>query len=381
MFWHNYRYRIKCIIKDKQMMFWTLLFPIILATLFNLAFSNLSNADNFSAVNIAIVKDGKYENNKEFIDIINNVSEGKTDDPLFNIKYTSESNAKDLLSNNKIAGYIYFDKDINLAVKDSGINQTIIKSFIDQYKQTESTIKTIIKKNPEIVQNGGIENITKSEDYIKEVSISRTKVDETVNYFYTLIAMSCMYGGFLSLKEVSDLQGNQSAKGARICIVPVNKLKIFMASMAATTTVQVFNLAVLFMYLSLILKIGFSNQLGYILLASFVGTITGVTFGTCLGAILKKKEGIKVGILIGATMTMSFLSGMMYDKMKYIVNSKIPVLSYINPVNLIADSFYSLYYYDTTTKFFTNIGILCILSIIFSTITYLAIRRQKYASL
>ena len=134
-------------------------------------------------------------------------------------------------------------------------------------------------------------------------------------------------------------------------------------------------------YLSFVLKIGFSNQLGYILLASFVGTITGVTFGTCLGVILKKKQGIKVGILIGFTMTMSFLAGMMYDKMKYIINSKIPILGYINPVNLIADAFYSLYYYDTTTKFFINIGILCILSIIFSTITYLAIRRQKYASL
>lgn len=115
-----------------------------------------------------------------------------------------------------------------------------------------------------------------------------------------------MYGGFLSLREVSELQGNQSTKGARISIVPVNKLKIFMASMAATITVQVLNLAVLFIYLSFVLKIGFSNQLGYILLASFVGTITGVTFGTCLGAILKKKQGIKVGILIGFTMTMSF---------------------------------------------------------------------------
>lgn len=381
MFWHNYKYRIKCIVKDKQMMFWTLLFPIILATLFNLAFSNLSSADDFSIVNIAIVKNDGYEKNKEFIDVINSISEGESDDPVFNIKYTSESYAKDLLSNNKIEGYIYFDKDINLVVKDSGINQTIIKSFIDEYKQTESTIKTIVKKNHEIIHDGGIENITKSEDYIKEVSISKTKVDEKINYFYTLIAMACMYGGFLSLKEVSDLQGNQSAKGARISIVPVNKLKIFMASMVATTTVQVFNLAVLFIYLSFVLKIGFSNQLGYILLASFVGTITGVTFGTCLGVILKKKQGIKVGILIGFTMTMSFLAGMMYDKMKYIINSKIPILGYINPVNLIADAFYSLYYYDTTTKFFINIGILCILSIIFSTITYLAIRRQKYASL
>ena len=88
-----------------------------------------------------------------------------------------------------------------------------------------------------------------------------------------------------------------------------------------------------------------------------------------------------MGILVGFTMTMSFLSGMMYDKMKYIVDTKVPLLGYINPVNLIADSFYSLYFYDTLTKYFINIGILCVLSLIFSGITYLVLRGQKYASL
>ena len=80
-------------------------------------------------------------------------------------------------------------------------------------------------------------------------------------------------------------------------------------------------------------------------------------------------------------MMMSYLAGMMNDKIKYIVSSKMPILSYINPVNLIADSFYSMYYYDTTTKLFINLSILCLLSIIFSVITYLVLRRQKYASL
>ena len=103
--------------------------------------------------------------------------------------------------------------------------------------------------------------------------------------------------------------------------------------------------------------------------------------GTFIGIIVKKNEGVKVGILIGSTMTMSFLSGMMYDKMKYIVANKLPILAYINPVNLIADSFYSLYFYDTPPKFFINIGILCILSVIFSSITYFVLRGQKYASL
>lgn len=380
MFFHSYKYRVKCIIRDKNMMFWTLLFPILLATLFNLSLSNLSSAEDFSAVNIAIVKN-KEGDNKEFIDVVNSVSVGESNDPLFNIKYTSEVKAKDLLDNNKIDGYLYLDKGIDIVVKDSGINQTIIKSFVDEYKQTESTIKRIIKENPMAIQSIGVDNLFKKTDYIKEVAISKTSINESINYFYTLIAMACLYGGFLGLKEISQIQANQSPQGARVSVATTHKLKVFMSSMAAATTVQLFDIAVLMAYLSFVLKVSFSNQIGYILLACVVGTITGVSFGTCLGVALKKSEGVKVGILVGVTMTMSFLSGMMYDKMKYIVNSKMPILSYINPVNLIADSFYSLYYYDTATKYFINIGLLCILSIVCSGITYLVLRGQKYASL
>lgn len=381
MFYHNYKYRIKCIVRDRQMMFWTLLFPIVLATLFNLALRNLSSAEDFSIINIAIVKDEKYKENKEFLEVIKSVSDNKSDDDLFHIEYTSKDKAKERLDDNAIEGYIFFDKDINVVVKKSGINQTIIKSFVDEYKQTSSTIKTILQKNPQAISSKDFSNIFERTNYIKEVAIGRDSPDISVNYFYALIAMACLYGGFFGLKEIASIQANQSFQGARTSVAPAHKLKIATSSIAAATIVQLFNIGALIAYISLSLNVSFSNQLGYIILICIVGTITGVTFGTCIGAILKKKEGIKIGIVVGSTMMMSYLAGMMNDKIKYIVSSKMPILSYINPVNLIADSFYSMYYYDTTTKLFINLSILCLLSIIFSVITYLVLRRQKYASL
>lgn len=381
MFFHNYKYRIKCIVKDKETMFWTLLFPIILATLFNLAFSNLSSAEDFSSINIAVVKDSEYEKNLDFVEAIKSVSSGEGDNDLFEVQYTSKDEAKELLDDNKVDGFIYFDDDIRIVVKKSGINQTILKSFVDEFKQTSIAIKTVIEKKPEIINKGNLRRFIERKNYIKDIPISKSNPDTTVNYFYTLIAMACFYGSFLGIKEVSAIQGNQSPQGARINIAPTNKLKVFIASMAAATTVQLFDIGILIVYLALIIKVSFGNQLGYIVLTSVIGTIAGVTFGTCIGAIVKKSEGFKVGILIGITMTMSFLSGMMNDKIKYIINTNIPILGYVNPVNLIADSFYSLYYYDSLTRFFINLSILCVFSIIFSSITYLVLRRQKYASL
>ena len=70
MFLFNYRYRLKCIFKDRQMMFWTFLFPILLAILFNLAFSNLSSSDNFLKVNVAVVENAELDQNPAFTEAL-----------------------------------------------------------------------------------------------------------------------------------------------------------------------------------------------------------------------------------------------------------------------------------------------------------------------
>ena len=59
----------------------------------------------------------------------------------------------------------------------------------------------------------------------------------------------------------------------------------------------------------------------------------------------------------------------------------VPLISWINPANLISDAFYALYYYDTQTRFFTNIAIQLVMIVVISTIVVLRIRRQRYASL
>lgn len=380
MILHNYLYRLKCIVRDKTMMFWSMLFPILLATLFNMAFSNISSAEIFSKIKIGVVDNAEYGENTFFVNSLKSVSgEGERD--LFDVKYVSKDEGDKLLEDGKIEGYIYFDDGIKLVVKKSGMNQTVLKGFVDDYNQTLSTIKTIYGKNPSIDKSKLVSSISNRIDYLKEVPVSKSSPDSIVTYFYALIAMACLYGGFLGLKEVMAIQADMTAQGARVNMAPVHKLKLFASSMLAAATIQLIIIFILIAYLVLLLKINFGSQLGYILLTCIMGSITGVSFGTFIAVIVKKSEGVKIGVMIGVTMLMSFFSGMMYDKIKYIISTNIPILSYLNPVSLIADCFYSLYYYDTHTKFFIDIILLCGHNIIFGLVTYSVIRRQKYASL
>ncbi|MFY9177272.1 MAG: ABC transporter permease [Caldicoprobacterales bacterium] len=384
MFLHNYIYRLKCIIKDKEFLFWTLLFPIILATLFNFAFSNITEAEKFTRLNIAVVDNEEFRQNtalQRAIKAAANSSGDKDREGLFNIRYTSKEEGDKLLEDREIEGYIYLDNGIKLVVKESGLSQSIIKGFMDHFMQLSSTLETIIRKDPQSMERGILDKAEAAINYLKEVAPSKSSPDIVVNYFYNLIAMACMYGGFWGLKEVTVIQANLSSQGARINIAPIHKFKIFIVCVLAAVTVQLFEILLLLAYLALVLKISFGNQIGYIIFTCIVGTITGVTFGAFVASVVKKGEGVKIGILIGSSMTMSFLAGMMYDKMKYIISTKVPVIGYLNPANLITDCFYSLYYYGINTRFFINIGVLCVFIVFFSLCTYLILRRQKYASL
>ena len=379
MFWHIFKYRLKSTVRDVQTIFWTLAFPIILVSFFALAFSNLENISEYNMIKIGLVNTREYRNDTMFQSHIKSVSED--DNPLFAVTvYDSKEEAAAALSDKTISGYILEDDTLHLTIRSSGIDQTILKEFLDWYLQTVSSVNNIIAANPaSAAKISGIlsENIT----YIKDTDTNTNKPNDVLTYYYALIAMTCLYGAFMGSKEVTAVQANQSTQAARLNLAPVHKLKVFLSSLCAVTLIQYLSILLLVAYMGLVLKVDFGNQVGYILLASFAGCCAGVSFGAFVGAVTKKGEGIKTGIIISASMAMSFLSGLMVAQIKYIAVKNVPILAYINPANLVADAFYSLYYYNTYDRYFLNVGLLFAFAAVFYLIVYILMRGQQYESI
>ena len=380
MFKHIYLARLKCHTRDKTVLIWTLIFPIILATFFGIAFSNLYSGEIFNKIDVAIVDNEAYRNNQALRNALQSANNG--DSPMFNITVTQNEDAINLLDDSKVSAVIDASDDIKLIVKSEGMDQTIIKSFLDQFKQTSSAVTGIISNNPTVMNSGFIDKVADRQDFINNVPIAdNKKPDATLNFFYALIAMTCLYCSFLGLKEVNDIQANLSKQGARINLAPVNKIKQFIAGFAAALTVCFAELLVLLAYLTLVIKVDFGTQIPYVLLTCFVGAFVGICFGGMVGAMAKKSIGVNIAILIGISMILSFLSGLMAEGIIYLVRKNAPILAYINPAALITDSFYSLYYYSTHTRFFINISILSLIGLLFFGIMILLLRRHKYESI
>ncbi|VDN48834.1 ABC transporter permease [Petrocella atlantisensis] len=378
MFIHIFKYRFKSLIRNKSMIFWTMIFPLLLATFFSLAFSGLNDHERFNTINIGIIDDDNYQNDYAFQALIQSLSQDE--EPMFAAFLMKESEAKEKLVSSQIDGYIHVGSPMTLTVHQRGFNQSVIKLFLDQYSQTYSAVINIIEGDVTAV-HGLVNSLEEGTEYTKEFQLSKANPDNTLMYFYALIAMSCLYGSFFGLREVIDIQADQSAHAARVNLSPVHKLKAFIYSGASSVLIHTTELMILLAYLHFGLGIDFGHQYGFVLFTTFIGSVVGITMGALIGVVVKGGEGIKTAICIGVSMLGSFLGGMMYGDMKYIIDQNVPIIGRLNPVNVLADAFYALYYYDDYERYSMNILNLIIFILVFSMIAYTIIRREKYASI
>ncbi len=392
MFIHNFKYALKTLFRNKMLIFWTFAFPIILGTFFNMAFSNIENSEKLEVINIAIVNNKEFEENEIFKETFKTLSDEKNEDRLFNTKYVTEEKAKELLENDEISGYLILEEKPKIIVTTSGINETILKSVTEEIIQTSEIISNIaeseIKKeltaenyniDYEKIYNNIIENIQKEEAKIK--NISNSNLSYTMIEYYTLIAMTCLYGGILGMVAINQNLANMSNNGKRISVAPTSKGKVVFSSIIASYITQLVGLALLFVYTIFVLKVDYGTNLPLIILLGMVGSFAGLAMGLAVGTLLKANEGVKTGILISITMLGCFLSGMMGITMKYIIDKNVPIVNKLNPASMITDGFYSLYYYDTLDRYFFNIASLIIFAFIMISISIFSLRSQKFEKL
>lgn len=377
-----YLTRLKCLLKNRGNIFWTFLFPIVLSTLFYMAFSNLYSAEGFHSIDIALVENEDYHYMAELKDALYHATTSNQEEgtKLFIVKESKIEEAKTLLNENRITGYILPGENMQLMVKSSGLNQTIVKSFLESFSQTLNTIQTVGSVQPQSYP-ALIKDISNSRSYINETTLNNNPPDLTLNYYYALLAMASLFGCFWGLTEIINIQGNLSWKGARINIAPVHKMKLLFCNIIAALTIHFTGILVLLSYLTFVLKLNFGDDFWYIILTCLVASILGISLGTMVTSLSKKNENFKSSVLSAIVMLSSFLAGLMVVQMKYIVATNIPFLQYVNPAHIITDAFYSLYYYETLERFTLNITLMIGYTILFSVITYLAVRRKKYASL
>lgn len=237
---------------------------------------------------------------------------------MFNTKYVSEEEAKSLLENDEITGYLKVEEDNpKVIVATSGINETILKYVTEEILQTATISKSLVEneiqkevmsRNYNIDYEKIYKNVvgTVQNQEAKIEDISSSNLSYTMIEFYTLIAMTCLYGGILGMVAINQNLANMSSKGKRVAVAPTSKGKVIFSSLLAGYLTQLIGLALLFIYTVFLLKVDYGTNLPLIVLLGMVGSLAGLSMGLAIGTVIKANDNLKTGIVISVTMLRMF---------------------------------------------------------------------------
>ena len=436
----NFVYQLKMILREKSFIFWIVLFPIILTSIYSVGFQGIGDTD-IEAIKVGIEKDNRIYNILRDIDILELIE-------------IDPKNAGDKLENADIIGYI--NEDLSISVARNGIRQTILGNIVREIKQIiefytagrkidnsmESDFKLLVgleKDNSldyilreigvlelvyieeseanNLIARGEIVGFIKSDgspiieenavdgqilksimaeveatmeeigsialdvDYTKDGKTSMNKTSPMATVFYATIALASTYGCYPALEYVAIYNGNLSSVGIRLNTVPIKKYKFLIMGILVSLTINLASNMILLGYLKYILKEDIIYNLGASLGLIVIGNLYGIVYGMAIGSIKGLDYGKKNLLMILINLALAALSGMMSPDIKNLVEAKLPFVNKMNPLANITNGMirHNLLNFDTSLLIEILPTMLVIL--ILTGVAYMNLRGEQYDSL
>ena len=96
--WTTFKATVRTLLLTPSAVVWTLIFPIVLATVFNFMFEPMRSTGSVEAVEVAVVVDDAWENSP-FSQVVDTLSEA--DEPLLAVHpVATEQEARELIADN-----------------------------------------------------------------------------------------------------------------------------------------------------------------------------------------------------------------------------------------------------------------------------------------
>lgn len=349
--------RIKAMLADSTCMFWTFLFPFCFAVVFSIMIPH-SSYQNFKPIKVAVTNEGGQ--NYRLVQSLNAAKSSAGED-LFQVSICTEVIAQDKLQGGEITAYIKNEVPCELFTKGNDSSALIVKSFLNWYEQT-----------------GGKAVLNFQMEYTHEVAAT-PDFNRNAIYFLSLLGVAAFYALHLGVRAATDLEGNLSHTAERILMAPLPKKYFLVQNLLAALAVEMIKNSILLVWFVLTGKLDCVSMLHKFMLVLMVTSIVGLLHGMLIAVLVKTNYVTKQRICQGIALVYCLFAGMMFYKIRYNINVKMPILAVINPANMATDALYQLYFFNNEALYQRDLMILVIMMVILSVIAIFITRRKSYA--
>lgn len=383
----HFWYRIKITLREKTGIFWAIIFPIFLGMLFYFMFANIGKAEQFSHVKVGVIQKEKDASLESFLTLLKEM-EAEDGTKMFEVtEYQDETAAEKALEEEEVEGYVWMGEQLqkngqlHMTVAESNTRTTLLMTFLDQYEQNKALIEKMTEKDPNKVPALAESLFAAKDVSIREIPLKGEDKSPYTQYFYALIAMTCLIASMMGLKNGIGIQADLSALAARRNVAPSKKMSQVLIDFLASWFLYCI---LVFIVLAVVIfgyKQDFGNNAGLILLGGCVGSFNGLAAGMMIAVVAKGGRRAKEGLCVAFFMVSSFLSGLQWVDITYYIEKYCPIINRINPATLVVNAFKSIAVFGDMKQYTVNLLTLFGIGILFLGISIMKLRRTKYASI
>lgn len=457
--WTTFKATVRTLLLTPSAVVWTLIFPIVLATVFNFMFEPMRSTGSVEAVDVAVVADDAWEDSP-FSQVVDTLSEA--DEPLLAVHpVATEQEARELIAEGSVAGAYIVDAagnegnaeqsgsdeldavdaagpadaagaasdpdnaDAAGAASDSGtaagssdvststssagstgapriilapagsgtgsdasydVNRAILESVATSYLQSKALIEELATHDPVALSDPTtIENALGLSVSVREVSLTHAQPDSMVRFYYALLGMASIFAAQLAGESVWHLQPTSSAAGARRTVSSTSRMRLLIPTIGACWAVSTTFLAIAFGYICLTAHIDFSGREGLCLVGIAASSLLSCGIGALVGALPGRMgSDSRRGILTALTCLLSLFAGLYGEPTMELADTVahvFPAATWLNPVCLIRDLFYTVYYYDTLVPFSLRLAACAGIAAVLLAVSAACMRRSAHEHL
>lgn len=457
--WTTFKTTVRTLLLTPSAVVWTLIFPIVLATVFNFMFEPMRSTGSVEAVDVAVVAEDAWEDSP-FSQVVDTLSEA--DEPLLAVHpVATEQEARELIAEGSVAGAYIADaagnegnaeqsgsdeldavdaagpadaagaasdpdnadaagaasgsgtaagsSDVSTVTSSAGstgapriilapagsgtgsdasydVNRAILESVATSYLQSEALIEELATHDPVALSDPTtIENALGLSVSVREVSLTHAQPDSMVRFYYALLGMASIFAAQLAGESVWHLQPTSSAAGARRTVSSTSRMRLLIPTIGACWAISTTFLAIAFGYICLTAHIDFSGREGLCLVGIAASSLLSCGIGALVGALPGRMgSDSRRGILTALTCLLSLFAGLYGEPTMELADTiaqALPAATWLNPVCLIRDLFYTVYYYDTLVPFSLRLAACAGIAAVLLAVSAACMRRSAHEHL
>ena len=205
------------LVRERALLWGTLLFPLVLCLLFIAVFSGLNGAYADVTTRLGIVEDDHYAAAPGLSKTMDAISEENADPRIATItSFEDEDAAIEAANSNAIDAYLRVDADgipeLHVASRMNGeLQPAVLEAVLDSYLHARGVQARLAAREPEAAAEGGA-RVALRTDAVKtrQLKVTESSPDPSVRYYFALLGMAAGMGMVFACHAVKSTQAGST---------------------------------------------------------------------------------------------------------------------------------------------------------------------------